>query len=283
MAGQKTILITGCSSGIGFALIEPLLQRGHRVFASLRNLEGRSSLFDPLRSQYPTSLTVLELDVTKAEDREAAIAEVLQHAGGLDVLVNNAGYGVFGPLEEASESAVREQFEGNFFGPLFLTQAALPLLRKSRGRVITLSSILGEVAMPFTSLYCASKFALEGLFEAVRHETAAQGVDASLVLPGGHKTRFFHNRQSLLRSGSPYSAEAERVLKLMGSEAANGRGSAESVVRKLLPLIEEPAPPLRTYVGLDAKFIHCLHSLLPQFIFQPLLRTGIKLVSRMRP
>ena len=277
----KIVLVTGCSSGIGFELLAPLLERGYVVFASLRNLEERLSLFADLHKKFPCTLFLIEMDVTKPADREAALQRIEQTHGALDLLINNAGFGVFGPLEEAPEADVREQFETNLFGPLFLSKAALPLLRRSKGRIISISSILGEVGMPFTSLYCSSKFALEGLFESLAHETKSHGVQVALVLPGGHKTRFFENRRRRLNESSPYSREAEKILHMMSAGSGGLRGTPESVVRKVLGLIDRERMPLRTHVGLDALAIHYLHSLLPQFIFQPLLRTGIRISARL--
>lgn len=272
-------LITGCSSGIGLEVLRPLLAKGDIVYATLRNLQAREATFAELKAEFGNRLRLVELDVTSGEERKAAVRAIRETEGRLDYLINNAGFGFFGPLEDASEDELRAQFETNFFGAVILTQLCLPLLRESKGRVITVSSIMGSVAFPFASLYCSSKFALEGAFEALANEVRPHGVQVSLVLPGGHKTSFDGNRRKALQTQSAYLAEAERFLALMTARTDDHRSPPSRVSSVLVSLLDRHRMPLRTFVGLDAKAVHSLHSLLPQFIFQPLLRAGIRLSS----
>jgi NAD(P)-dependent dehydrogenase (short-subunit alcohol dehydrogenase family) len=246
----------------------------------MRRLAERQSLFDSESAEFRERLRLIELDVTRDTDRRVALKLVEREQGRLDILVNNAGFGVFGPLEDAPEALVREQLEVNFFGTLFLTQAALPLLRASRGRIIAVSSILGSVATPFTSLYSASKFALEGLFEALAAETEEAGVQIALVLPGAHRTSFGANLRQVVAPGSVYAQAAERSFRMMRGRPDSKRPPAAKVVSAVLRLLECRRMPLRTFVGPDALALHYLHSLLPQSIFQPLLRGGIRLASQ---
>lgn len=280
MKDRPVVLITGCSSGIGYDLIRPLLREGYEVFASLRNLEQRKDLFKEIAGEYGSTFQLLELDVTSEADRKAALAK-LGERGRLDILINNAGFGIYGAFEDASEELIRRQLEVNFFGTALLTREALPLLRQSRGRILTISSILGSVSPPFTSLYAASKFALEGLFEALSVEVHPFGVQVGLVLPGGHRTKFGDNLENITFDSSPYFPAAKAYFNVVRGRPDSKRAPANKVTAAVVRLLARKRMPLRTFVGADAILLHCLHSLLPQSIFQPLLRVGVRVVSRM--
>ncbi len=280
MKDRRVVLITGCSSGIGYDLIRPLLSEGYEVFASLRNLEQRKDLFKEIAGEYGSAFQLLELDVTSEADRKAALAK-LGERGRLDVLINNAGFGIYGAFEDASAELIRRQLEVNFFGTALLTREALPLLRQSRGRILTISSILGSVSPPFTSLYAASKFALEGLFEALSFEVHPFGVQVGLVLPGGHRTKFGDNLENITSQSSPYFRDAKAYFNVVRGRPDSKRAPANKVTAAVVRLLARKRMPLRTFVGADAILLHCLHSLLPQSIFQPLLRVGVRVVSRM--
>ena len=169
-------LITGSSSGIGQLSALELARRGHRVFASMRNLESARHIRAKAEKENLAVETV-RLDVTDADSVSAAIAHVTERAGRLDVLVNNAGFGSFGPIEDYSDEDLKQVFETNFFGALRVTRAALPAMRAQRsGTIIMVSSISGLRTFPFLSVYSASKFALEAASNGLRHELRPFGI-----------------------------------------------------------------------------------------------------------
>lgn len=164
---QKVALITGCSSGFGLDITHALLKQGWHVIATARHLERSVELN---KIVHP-ALTILKCDITSSDDIEAIACylETTLH-GQLDCLINNAGHGLVGVFEELSDVQIREQLEVNLMGTIFLTQRVLPFLRKNKGRIITISSVLGYLGLPVQSLYVTSKFALEGLFESLYYE-----------------------------------------------------------------------------------------------------------------
>ncbi|HHF7379506.1 TPA: SDR family NAD(P)-dependent oxidoreductase, partial [Legionella feeleii] len=182
---QKTILITGCSTGIGHDAALALAKRGHRVIASCRKE-------DDVQKLTALGLEAVRMDMDDTTSIEAAFAEVLAKTGGrLDVLINNAGYGQAGALEDIPRAALRSQFETNVFGLLDLTRLAIPLMRKQgQGRIINISSILGVISLPFRGAYNASKYAVEGLSDTLRLELQSSGIRVITVEPGPIESRF---------------------------------------------------------------------------------------------
>ena len=185
----RNILITGAASGIGLATATEFARQGWMVYATDRDRERLATECERLR-QTGGRVRDFWLDVTDGASIEAVIGEIGRQDGGLDVLVNNAGYAVLGPVEETSEAETRAQFEVNFFGLLNVTRAALPLLRRRRGRIINLSSMMGRVSTPGWGIYSASKYAIEGMSEALRMELAPWGVRVILIEPGSVLTGF---------------------------------------------------------------------------------------------
>ena len=178
----KTVLITGTSSGFGRQLAPRFLNAGWTVIATLRDASKRSDLFAADLAKSPGRLFVLSLDVARENERVAAAGFIdRQFEGKLDCLVNNAGFGLFGALEDLSEDQIRRQMEVNFFGLVLLSRSLLPHLRRARGRIINITSALGYLGMPLTSLYCASKFAVEGLSESLYYELKPHGVQVAIV------------------------------------------------------------------------------------------------------
>jgi len=184
-ASDKVWFITGASSGFGRAFAEHALSRGHRVVATARNTE---SLMD-ITAQAPDRVIALTLDVTRAGDAQKAIADALAHFGRIDVLINNAGYGVVGALEETSDADLRALMDTNFFGAMAVIRAALPTLRAQRfGAIVNISSMGGQMSFAGFSAYSASKFALEGASEALVQEVAPFNVKVLIVEPGQFRT-----------------------------------------------------------------------------------------------
>ncbi|MFV8749440.1 SDR family oxidoreductase [Nannocystaceae bacterium ST9] len=214
-ADTKTVLITGASSGIGLACAQRLAARGLRVFASSR----RASLAEPAPFEFVT------MDVTSDESVGDAIERVLAASGRIDVLINNAGHVLAGPLELTDLREARAQFETNFFGVLRVCQAVLPSMRaRQQGLIVNVGSLGGLIGMPYQGLYSASKFALEGLTETLRHELRPFGVRATIIEPGDIQTPITDNRifARAARASSDYSPGFERTLVIIEREERAG-------------------------------------------------------------
>jgi NAD(P)-dependent dehydrogenase (short-subunit alcohol dehydrogenase family) len=281
---ERTVLITGASSGFGRLLIPAFLGEGWRVIGTLRRAAERAESFkDELRDG---RFRLHELDVTREEDRRAA-AEVIgrEFGGRLDCLVNNAGYGVFGALEDVSEQQLREQMEINFFGLALTTRALLPALRNARGRVINISSVLGFVGMPMASLYCASKFAVDGLSESLHFELAPHGVGVAVVEPGAFRTNFSANQQYGERTfdeNSPY-AEQSKALKRYRERRASGRGTPpDEVVNAVIKLATADRMPLRVRCGKDARSVYAMKRLLPERLQWKVMAASFRKMLRVK-
>jgi NAD(P)-dependent dehydrogenase (short-subunit alcohol dehydrogenase family) len=263
-----TVLITGCSSGFGRAAVRAFAHAGFVVLATARDLAARPGLPAELQREGPGRVLPLSLDVTDAAEREAVAAFVRARPGGLDCLVNNAGYGVFGALEDCAPDQLRRQMEVNFFGAALLTQALLPSLRAARGRVINVSSMLGSVGFPLTGAYCASKFALEGLTESLAHELRPHGVGVALVEPGGYPTRFASSVEwaaGSVSAGSAYAARSAGYRRRLETFDGRRRGSSPDVVaRVVVGLALARRLPLRRRVGRDARLVHVARRVLPE-------------------
>jgi NAD(P)-dependent dehydrogenase (short-subunit alcohol dehydrogenase family) len=272
----KTILITGTSSGFGRRVVPRLLARGHVVIAAMRGDEARfRQVFAEELERWPDRLRPLSMDLEKPEDFAAARARVAgEHGGRLDVLVNNAGYGLFGTLEELAPAQLRRQLETNFTGPVLLTRELLPQLRAARGRVLFLGSVAGMVGLPAYDAYCATKFALEGLAESLRMDLAPAGVQVGLVEPGGFRTDF--SSRSLVfgdfaDAGDGAYGGASRKLGRALARRSPRLPDAEPVVRALVRLCERRRIPLRTVVGIDARAAVLVRRWLPDGIRVPLM------------
>jgi NAD(P)-dependent dehydrogenase (short-subunit alcohol dehydrogenase family) len=187
-------VVTGSSSGIGFETSLVLAKNGFVTYATMRNL-GKSNKIIELKQKKKLPLEVLKLDVTDDKSIKEAIEKIVnEQQGTIDVLVNNAGYGLLGPLEELSIQEFKEQFEANVFGVIRVIQEILPIMRKQRhGTIVNISSVAGRIGFPLTSAYVSSKFALEGLSESIAYELEPFGINVILVEPGVIKTNFDSN------------------------------------------------------------------------------------------
>jgi NAD(P)-dependent dehydrogenase (short-subunit alcohol dehydrogenase family) len=246
---MRRVLVTGASSGIGRLAVSAFLRRGWAVSATMRRASERAALFAEELAEHGDALEVFGLDVADGDDRASAAARVDR----LDCLINNAGYGLFGALEDVSEEQLRQQLEANFIGAALLTRALLPALRASGGSVLFVSSVLGQAGFPLTSAYCASKFAMEGLAEALYYELEPVGVRVGIVQPGGRKTQFGANSEWAEGTSAAYAEATASYRALV--ERTRDRGGARSgdaVVRALVRLAEARRVPLRTRVGADA-------------------------------
>jgi NAD(P)-dependent dehydrogenase (short-subunit alcohol dehydrogenase family) len=285
----KTILITGCSSGFGLQMVEDLLIEGHRVVATLRNASERMEIFGDFSRKYGDRLIIKSLDVISKEEREEVKLFIQSELNGeLDALINNAGVGYFGALEDFSEEQIRSQMELNFFAPVFLTRDHLPFLRKSKGSVINVSSIMGQYSTPLGSLYSASKYALEGVTEGLSYELESFGVSSTTIAPGGHRTGFLDSvvwAKDSQSSHSVYSSLTGSFLSLMkklGSreKAPDSRAVSRAVVKLIRKKSNGKKLAREVIVGKDAWFVVILQNLLPKAFYQGLMSMSYRLMLK---
>ena len=247
MRTMKTILITGCSSGIGLTAAKGLAERGWRVFATARN-ESDVEVLNAM------GLESLRLDLDDSDSIQAAVGTILERTGGkLDALFNNGGFGQVGAVEDLTRAALREQFETNLFGWVELTNLLIPLMRRQgNGRIVFNSSVLGYAAFPYRGAYVAAKFALEGIADTLRQELHGTGIHVSLIEPGPITSKFRENclphfekhidwQQSVHRAS--YERQLER-LKIVGA-AAPFTLPAEAVLQNVIHALESDSPSAR--------------------------------------
>jgi NAD(P)-dependent dehydrogenase (short-subunit alcohol dehydrogenase family) len=240
---SKTWFITGTSRGFGRNWAETALERGDRVAATARD----ASSLDDLVERYGDAILPIQLDVTDRVADRAAVARAHEHFGSLDVVVNNAGYGLFGAIEEISEEEARAQIETNLFGALWVTQAALPFMREQgSGHIIQVSSIGGIAAFPAIGLYHASKWGLEGFSEALAQEVAGFGIHVTLVEPGGFSTDWGGSSAAHAAELPAYAPihEARRTR-----QGGNEPGDPEATGAALMRIVDADEPPLRVFFG----------------------------------
>jgi len=237
--------ITGASRGFGRIWTTAALERGDRVAATARDV----STLDDLAERFGDALLPLRLDVTDREADFAAVRQAVDRFGRLDVVVNNAGYGQFGFVEELSEQQVRDQIETNLFGALWVTQAALPFLRARRsGHIIQVSSIGGVTAFPEIGIYHASKWALEGLSQALAAEVAPFGIHVTLVEPTGYATDWAGPSARVATPLPDYAAAHAEVARDREQRFAR-QGDPTASAAALLRVVDAEQPPLRVFFG----------------------------------
>ncbi len=240
---SKTWFITGTSRGFGHEWTKAALERGDRVAATARD----TSTLDDLKAEHGDALLALALDVTDREAAFGAVSQAHKHFGRLDVVVNNAGYGHFGMVEEISEQEARAQIETNLFGALWVTQAALPFLRaQGAGHIVQVSSIGGISAFPGVGIYHASKWALEGISQALAQEVQEFGINVTLVEPGGFSTDWSGPSSKRSDPNPAYDGLRERQQQWRASNVpGDPTASAEAIMR----VVDANPPPLRVFFG----------------------------------
>jgi NAD(P)-dependent dehydrogenase (short-subunit alcohol dehydrogenase family) len=242
---EKVWFITGTSRGFGREWAIAALERGDKVAATARD----TASLDDLVAKYGDAILPLKLDVTDRAADFAAVKQAHEHFGRLDVVVNNAGYGQFGFVEEVSEQDARDQIETNVFGALWVTQAALPYLREQgSGHIIQVSSIGGIVAFPNVGIYHASKWALEGFSQSLAQEVAPFGVHVTLIEPAGFSTDWSGSSSRTAEALPAYAdlhAENEQVRKTRWAAPGDPKASAAAVLK----VVDADEPPLRVFFG----------------------------------
>jgi NAD(P)-dependent dehydrogenase (short-subunit alcohol dehydrogenase family) len=250
---QQVILVTGSSSGIGRATAIEAARRGHRVFASARHREDVADLT-------AKGIDTLSMDVTDPGSIAAGVATVLGAAGRIDALVNNAGYGQYGAIEDVSEEEWRAQFDVNVFGAVAVLRAVVPGMRAARrGTIVNVSSLAGKVTVPFAGPYCASKHALEAISDALRVELAPWRIRVVVVEPGPITTHFGdRSRQAtarILATLGPYSPFYENAERASQKDFQRGRRRPEAVARVIVRAIESKRPRTRYRVAPLARIL----------------------------
>jgi NAD(P)-dependent dehydrogenase (short-subunit alcohol dehydrogenase family) len=248
MPQPKTFLITGVSSGLGRAFAAGALAAGHRVIGTVRRPDDAKT-FGASENAYP-----LLLDVTDDEAVPKAVQKAEHDVGPVDVLVNNAGYGHEGVLEESSMEDLRRQFAANVFGPVAMLKAVLPGMRqRRRGHIVNVTSMGGFITMPGITFYCGSKFALEGISEALGKEVASFGIHVTALAPGQFRTDWAgRSMDRTPRSINDYDAIIDPIRTARQTKSGHQPGDPTKAAQALLRLVESENPPVRLFLGEDA-------------------------------
>lgn len=251
----ETVLVTGASSGIGMVTALHLAENGHRVIGTGRSIQRLSNL-QAEASERGLPITCIELDINRNESVNRVMPKLIQEHGPIDVLVNNAGYGLWGPIESLSIPQLKAQFEANLFGAIRMIDAVLPDMTERRnGKIINISSVLGRIGTPFNGAYASSKFALEGMSESLRAELSPFGVHVSLVEPGLFRTQFQENQVRGEKTDSPELAYAPYISRYNEAHDKFQRfgGDPIRVAKVIRKIIASSHPGFRYPVGLDAR------------------------------
>ena len=270
------VLITGCSSGIGRAAALSLHNAGFTVYATARRIETLTELSD-------RGLRTLALDVTDEQSMTTAVAAVEADAGAVAVLINNAGYGLYGPVEQLPMAEIRRQFETNFFGLVRLTQLVLPgMRRRGRGRILNVSSMGGRITLPGGAFYHASKYAVEALSDALRMEVAQFGIDVVLIEPGPVKTPWNDVAAgSLSTAGAAANGDAYREYKAaVGASFGRVQGglfgrlgsTPEDIAKVITQAVTARRPRARYLINPVAKSLVAMNRVLPARAYDSMLR-----------
>ena len=279
MAGSgDVVVISGCSSGFGLRAAVDLAVRGFRVVATMRDL-GKRARLDAAAAAAPGGPAAIEveaLDVTDAASIARCVEGVLARHGRIDGLVNNAGYGIGGFVHDLALGEIRAQFETNFFGLVALTKAVLPsMIARRGGRIVNVASIAGRVALPGMAAYCASKFAVVGFSESLRHELAPLGIWVSVVEPGSFRTDIFDTNRRVAAGaadpGSPFAETTRRMTGFVDRMVGRMPTDVTPVVRAIHRGLTARRPPLHMLVGLDAKAQRAARALLPERAFDAIV------------
>ena len=272
---QKIVLITGASSGIGYDAARALAAAGHKVYAAARRVE----LMEPLKDK---GVVPLQMDVTDEQSMSVGVKTVLDREGRIDVLINNAGYGYFGAVENVTMAEARRQQEVNVFGLARLCQLVLPTMRQQgAGRIINTSSIAGKIVLPFGGWYNVSKFSVEALSDALRMEVKPFGIDVVMIEPGGIKTDWGiiaarHLKES--SAGTPYETDGCRFADVMHyGYSSNLLSKPQVITRAILRAVDSRHPKSRYRTGRASHMLVFLHNVLPTRCWDALMRRSMQI------
>ena len=257
---MPVVLITGCSSGIGRALAEAFKNAGYEVWATARQVEDVAALV-------AAGFNAVQLDVNDSAALQALALRLEQHGSGLDVLVNNAGYGAMGPLLDGGVQALQRQFQTNVFAPVGVTAALFPLLRASRGLVVNIGSVSGVLVTPFAGAYCASKAAVHALSDALRMELAPFGIRVMEVQPGAIASSFAknagHEAEQLINETSPWWPLREGI-RARAKASQDKPTPARDFAADLLKAVQQTTPPRLLRLGNGSRALPLLAALVPK-------------------
>ena len=265
----KVVLITGGSSGIGKSIGEFLHSKGYIVYGTSRNPEGISNSIFPL----------IALDVRDIQSIQNAVAEVISKSGRIDIVINNAGVGITGPIEEIPTHEIKNNFETNLFGPIEVIKAVLPQMRiQKSGLIINITSIAGYMGLPYRGIYSASKGALELITEALRMEVKDFGIQVTNIAPGDFATNIAAGRfHAPLLKGSPYETPYGNTLKMMNEHVDSGSNPLEMAIT-VHKIIQDSNPKVHYKVGVFMqKFSIVLKRILPDKVYEKMLMNHYKL------
>jgi NAD(P)-dependent dehydrogenase (short-subunit alcohol dehydrogenase family) len=291
MDSGKVVMVTGASTGFGRLIVETLARKGYRVFATMRGVEKKNAKaageLRELAAREELWIRVVELDVTDDAAAERAAATAIEQTARIDVLVNNAGYGLMGVTEAVTLEQAQKIFDTNFFGAVRMNRAVLPQMRRQRsGLLIHISSGAGRVVIPSFGFYCASKFALEALVEAYHYDLAAQGIDSVSVEPGAYPTAVFNNMEraadrSREDSYGAVRGIADHISAILNASRENSQEVADAVLR----IIETPAGKrkLRYRVSANGLGVDEINALSEKVQEQVLQGMGIAEITKFKP
>lgn len=261
---QKIVVVTGASSGIGKSTAVMLAREGHQIIATSRHKKNLDSLIDESRS-FGGCIVPEELNINKSDEVERCFERLFANFGEIDVLINNAGYGLKGSINSITIEQLRDQFDTNLFASVSTIKAVLPrMIEREDGCIINITSILGRIATPFMGAYASSKFALEGISEAMRVELAPYGVRVCVVEPGLFKTNFGDN---VVNATESLENDFERTQKRNDRAWPYKAGNPDQVAKTISQLISKKNPKFRTTVGWDAYWASLAARFLPQKLF----------------
>ena len=248
---EKVALVTGSSSGIGYETSLALAREGYFTYATMRDLK-KEAVIKKIAEEENLPLKVIELDVDNHDSVQNAVKTIIEEKQRIDVLVNNAGWGIWGTAEDVSIEEFRAQFETNFFSVVRMIQKVTPIMRKQgTGDIVNISSIAGRIGFPVSTAYISSKFAIEGLSESLRYELGPFGVDVIIIEPGVIKTNFFDSMKTAKKANDVYKEITEKVISGVKMMAEMGTPPKE-VANVIIKSLKEEKPLPRYVVGNDA-------------------------------
>jgi NAD(P)-dependent dehydrogenase (short-subunit alcohol dehydrogenase family) len=276
MKSKRTVLVTGCSSGIGLATCHVLSRNNFMTYGTVRNFSKANNIRD-LIDKENLSLKILHLDVNNDKSIKLAVKKILTDTGRIDVLINNAGFGMFGPIEEISTQEIKKQFDTNFFGIFRLIKAIVPIMRNQRnGIIVNISSMVGRFGVPLNSAYVSSKFAVEGLSESISFELDEFGIRVIVIEPGVVKSDFFRNvKVKGMNSDSPYHHLMEKRVTFLDKAMKNSSTSSYDVANTILTALNSKDPKFRYLIGNDATNSVRMRNSLSDEKFMEWIRAGI--------
>lgn len=248
---EKVALVTGSSSGIGYETSLALAREGYFTYATMRDLK-KEAVIKKIAEEENLPLKVIELDVDNDDSVQNAVKTIIEEKQRIDVLVNNAGWGIWGTAEDVSIEEFRAQFETNFFSVVRMIQKVAPIMRKQgTGDIVNISSIAGRIGFPVSTAYISSKFAIEGLSESLRYELGPFGIDVIIIEPGVIKTNFFDSMKTAKKADDTYKEITEKVISGVKMMAEMGTPPKE-VANVIIKSLKEEKPLPRYVVGNDA-------------------------------